>query len=391
MELSGRTIVFVNNYAGPSLGGGEVHLINVVGACLAEGMAVHVLCEPGGGLATALDGLGVTVVPFRASPAKLFGVVRDVRSYCGRAGADILHATGFWTGIVSRLAARTTGLALVNSIQCEPDASLAEGGSRLVHALRNVVDRATVGRVDAICAVSAAVAKKLEAIGYPAERIRIVANGVDIGAIRAAAAESDASLPDGFGPGVPVVGMVARLVPVKAADDFLRAAALVLAVRPDTRFVLFGDGPLAGPLKLLARELGLDDRIAFVPGTGTSPMPYLARFDINVLTSRSEGAGLVLLEGMALSKPCVAMNVGGVPEIVLDDETGILVQPRSVSGIAAGILELLADPQRAAAMGAAGRRHVEEEYSIGRMGSLYLQVYRDVLDACGPDDSEVAL
>ena len=389
MELSGRSVVFLNNFAGPGLGGGEVHLLHLVDSCLAAGMTVHVLCEPGGGLAAALDGVGVTVAPLRAPLLRGLVAAREVREYCSVVGADILHATGWWTGIVSRLAARGTSVALVNTFQCEPDASLGDGGSRFALALRNMVDRATVGRVDLVCAVSSAITRKLALLGYDKARMRVVHNGIDVDAIRAAAT-LDAPLPSGFGPGVPVIGMVARLVPVKAADDFLRAAAVVLVARHDVRFVLFGDGPLAEKLAVLATDLGLDDRIALVPGAGVSPMPYIARFDIDVLTSLSEGAGLVLLEGMALGKPCVATRVGGVPEIVVDGETGLLVDAHSVSGIAAGVLKLLGDPGEAAAMGEAGRRRVEEMFSVERMGRAYLDAYSDVLEARSKADSSAA-
>ena len=389
MELSGRTVVFLNNYAGPGFGGGEVHLLHLVDSCVAAGMTVHVLCEPGGGLAAALDGVGVTVAPLRAPLLRGLIAAREVREYCAANSADILHGTGWWTCMLSRLAARGTNLALVNTFQCEPDASLAEGGSHFALALRNIVDRATVERVDAVCAVSTPITAKLAALGYSEERMYVVPNGVDVDAIRAAAA-LDAPLPEGFGPGVSVVGMVARLVPLKAADDFLRAAAVVLTARPNVRFVLFGDGPLAEKLAALAIDLGLDDRLVMVPGAGVSPMPYLARFDIDVLTSLSEGAGLVLLEGMALGKPCVATRVGGIPEIVVDGETGVLAEAHSVSGIAAGILSLLGDPAKAAAMGEAGRRRVEEHYSVQRMGDAYLGVYSEVLDARAKADSQAA-
>ena len=156
----------------------------------------------------------------------------------------------------------------------------------------------------------------------------------------------------GLPPEGPVVGTVARLVPLKGVDIFIRAAAEVWGRRQDVSFVIVGEGKERRGLETMAEGLGLK-RCLFFAGERQNIADFYDLFNIFVLSSRSEGFGIVILEAMHHDIPVIATAVGGVPEIVINDMTGILVPPESPQSLAEAIISLLDNPEQ-------GRRLVEE-------------------------------
>ena len=173
-----------------------------------------------------------------------------------------------------------------------------------------------------------------------------------------------------------LVGIVARLVPIKAHEDFLSAARLVLAERPTTRFVIVGNGERREQLEALVDAFGLRAQVSFLGWRRDLERVY-ADLDVVALTSRNEGSPVALIEALASARPVVATAVGGVPEVVLDGQTGVLVPPSDPAALAQAILRLLGDPSLAQRLGAAGRWHVYPRHDAGRlvddMRALYLR------------------
>jgi glycosyltransferase involved in cell wall biosynthesis len=171
-----------------------------------------------------------------------------------------------------------------------------------------------------------------------------------------------------------VVLSVAHLIAEKGIADLLAAAPRILAAHPQTIFVVVGDGPLAEELQKQARALDIAGRMRFV-GLRSDVDSFMALADVVVVPSVwEEPAGLVVLEGMASAKPIVACRVGGIPEY-LDSHCGILVAPNAPEQIADAVIRLLDSPDQAQAMGQAGRRRVEANFSmrhwVGRTLSIY--------------------
>jgi glycosyltransferase involved in cell wall biosynthesis len=210
--------------------------------------------------------------------------------------------------------------------------------------------------------------------GCPAAKVRVIPNGVDVEKFHPR--WPNASLREQFGlaPGTPVAGIVAALRPEKNHELFLRAAALVHQQLPAARFLVVGDGPRRAALETLAEELGLTGVVHFAGSRGDVP-EVLSLVDVLVLTSHMEANPVSILEAMAAEKPVISTRVGSVAETVLDGKTGYLVAPGAAGEIAARLLELLRDPQRAAALGRAGREHVVRHWSIDRM----VEGYQDLL------------
>ena len=171
-----------------------------------------------------------------------------------------------------------------------------------------------------------------------------------------------------------VIGVVGRLAPVKDHRTFLEAAARVVADRPDTTVVVAGDGQLRGSLEAEARDM-LGDRVRFLGWVQDLPALYGA-IDVVALTSRSEGTPVALIEAAASGTPVVATGVGGVPDVVRDRETGLLVPPRDPVAVAAQLVTLLEDPQGARRMGEEGARWVRDRFSQERQADDLTRLYR---------------
>jgi glycosyltransferase involved in cell wall biosynthesis len=177
---------------------------------------------------------------------------------------------------------------------------------------------------------------------------------------------------------VPLIGMVARMAPQKGIKEFLHALRLLCDRHPTVRAVLVGSGPLGEEATRLHAELELGDRLLLV-GEVPSAREIMAALDLLVVASTSEGSSVVAMEAMALSKPVVATSVGGIPEVVADGETGLLVPPGDPAALAEAVLALLADPERAHNMGTRAQARAIEHFDVRAMIVRTRDVYGDVM------------
>lgn len=180
----------------------------------------------------------------------------------------------------------------------------------------------------------------------------------------------------GLGADQPLVGIVARLVPIKAHEDFFEAALAVRERYPDATFLVVGDGERRATLEALVHARGLRPQVRFLGWRKDLPRVY-ADLDVVALASHNEGSPVALIEALASARPVVSTAVGGVPEVVIDGETGLATPARDPAALAHGILRLLDDRALGAGLGAAGRAHVYPRYAYGRliddMRDLYVQ------------------
>jgi glycosyltransferase involved in cell wall biosynthesis len=164
----------------------------------------------------------------------------------------------------------------------------------------------------------------------------------------------------------PVIGIVARLVPIKAHDVFFQAAVQVLQVLPAARFIVVGDGERRGELEAMVDRLDIRPSVTFV-GWRRDMLAVYADLDVVALTSLNEGSPVALIEALASARPVVATAVGGVPEVVIDGTTGLTVPPSNPGTLAQAMLTLLGDRAMGARLGVAGRRHVYPRYDSSRL------------------------
>jgi glycosyltransferase involved in cell wall biosynthesis len=204
----------------------------------------------------------------------------------------------------------------------------------------------------------------------PDGRITVIHNGVNLGYFRPAAEPLPSERQ--------VVLCIARLVPEKDHDTLIAAFALVAAHHPEAELWLVGDGPRQEAIRRLAHSLLPPQRLRFFPGQ-LDLAPILRQSSLLALSSVAEGLPNVVLEAMAAGLPVVATDVGGLAEVVKHGETGWLVAPKDVVGLAEAISQLLANDTMRAAFGQAGRRRVERRFSVAAMVQQHQEVFLRLL------------
>jgi glycosyltransferase involved in cell wall biosynthesis len=267
--------------------------------------------------------------------------------------------------------------------------------TRLVHTEHNMwqrhhpatrwANRLTLRRNDAVLAVSASVARSIRS-GLPTgERraVEVLYHGIDIdafGGCRSPDAVARARALLDLGPDDLVIGSVGNFTPKKDHRTLLHATAEVVQRLPSARLVLVGDGPLRESLEQSVRDLGLSSRVRFAGPRDDVPS-LLAAFDVFCLSSRYEGLSIALLEAMAARVPAVATAVGGIPEVVQANRSGLLVQPGDPHALAAALVAVLTDPALASELMEAGWRRAAE-FDIARATDRLQALYAELLVPC---------
>jgi glycosyltransferase involved in cell wall biosynthesis len=287
---------------------------------------------------------------------------------------DIVHtffpASDLWGGMIARLA----GCPILVSSRRDMGI-LRSRKHRLPYRFANRL-------FDQVQAVSDKVREKcILEDRLPHEKVVTVPNGIDLDALDVKAA-ADRRSAFHVADDRPIVATVANLRPVKGVDVLIRSAALVREQFKNVLFVVIGeahDAIYPQELNALAERLGVRDNIRFM-GRRNDVYELLKATNVFCLPSRSEGMSNALLEAMACRLPCVATDVGGNPEVVVDGRTGYLVPAENPSALADRLIRLLRDHERAKSMGEEGRRTVESKFTVQhmlqRLGFLYGNLLR---------------
>jgi glycosyltransferase involved in cell wall biosynthesis len=348
-------------------GGMETMAIDLARALNRRGHDVGITClEDEGELAEAArrDGIPVTLVRCPGGVRMAFPRTL-VRWFLTRAPQTVHLHNGVW--LKGARAARLAGVP------------------RVIATLHGLLDRTPrhdrwlmrlgIGMADCCAAVSDPLAEFLvRDVGVPARKVCVVTNGIDTGRFRPGTASDGFRRGLGIGDAAPLIGIVARLAPVKNHDLLLRAFAVVRARFPNAALAIVGDGPLRSRLEARARELGIRGAIHFT-GDVRDPAPVYRAFDVFVLPSLAEGTSISLLEAMASGACIVATAVGGNAALLADGAAGRLVPSDDPAALAAALVDLLEDRARRCALGRAARARAVTEYSHNRMVDQYEVLY----------------
>jgi glycosyltransferase involved in cell wall biosynthesis len=284
---------------------------------------------------------------------------------------SVLHTHLFESGVIGRIAAWHARVPV--TITHEHGRTLWK---RWYHRL---FERLAVGGTDLRIAVSEDIlSRRVNLEHTPKSKMRIVFNAVDpapfkIDDGRRRAKRMELGLDNCF-----VVGTVGRLVEAKSYDLLLDVALEVCAERPDVRFVLVGDGPLADDLKTLWASRGLKDRVLFL-GARADIGALMAAMDLYVITSKEEGLPLALIEAMMSSRPIVSTAVGGIPDTLTGGLDGVLVEPGSKDALAAAITALVDDPERRRRLGENARKTAIARFSPRKILAELEAIYTEAL------------
>lgn len=205
------------------------------------------------------------------------------------------------------------------------------------------------------------------------EKLALIPNGIDVGAVRNALAKSRSEL--GIAEDAFVVGMIGRLSPQKAPDVFIRAAKLIHDEIPNSAFIIVGSGE--EEVKAFAKENGLE---LVVTGWTDEPYSYLKVFDVAMLLSRWEGFGLAVVEYMAAEKNVVATKIDAIPTLIDDGIDGLLVEMDNPKDAAEKVLWLYRHPKEAAEMKSKALKKVIENYDISRVVDQHVKMFEELTE-----------
>lgn len=351
-------------------GGAEKHVVDLLRTLPRDEFELALACTPGGNLPALAESFGLPWFPaplFRARPDKgLRGLRRAIRTF----EPDIIHVHGNRAMLYTVLVDRRSRRRLVYTHHGIAVAQTSRRRARLQAPLERLARR-RVSRHITVSAADLEVAAALKLLDR--NRATVVHNGVE--PVRAADGAAFRAV-HAISADAPVVVCVGRMQPIKGHANLLRAWPAVLQEHPGARLVFVGRGREMSATVELAKNLGVESSVTFV-GALEDVSPAYRAADIQVLPSLGEGLPYTLLEGMTAGLPIVATRVGGVPECVEHEVTGLLVPPSDSPALAAALSRLLADPGMRERMGSAGMR-ASSEFSVDLMATRVADIYREL-------------
>jgi glycosyltransferase involved in cell wall biosynthesis len=365
-------------------GGAEYSLLNLMRQ-LDPARYRPVLACASGLLAQTARAAGISVAEttfprLRRNPRALLDIWRGAKQLAllaRRYQVELIHSNTVRAALYAAVAAKMAGVPFVWHVR---DCWLGESKPRWVWA-------DAVGKQILLSLASAVIANSKATATYlpTSPKVRVVYNGIDLALYNDYSVSKPGFRSDyGIPPDVPLVGFVGRLRPWKGQADFLQAMARVNGKCPNARFVVAGgaifaaDDDYPAHLQRLAQDLGIDHCTLFT-GQLDDARPVFAALDVFVHCGQPEPFGLVNIEAMALATPVVAYAHGALPEIVVDGQTGLLVQPYDQAALANAVLAVLNDAATRQNFGLAGTIRVAEQFTIQQTASEVMALYDQVL------------
>jgi glycosyltransferase involved in cell wall biosynthesis len=359
-----RTVLHLSSSSGP--GGAETVVANIAAGLDQTRFRSVVGLFRDGWLRERCERLGLEthILPMKGMLdlhwlRRVHGLLRDRR-------VALIHAHEFgantWGTMAGRLARR-------------PVVATVHGRSYYADSGRRRLAYRVVSHAATMVAVSEDVRRfVMEAAGVSGRRLRVVHNG--IGSFSAVSPDALASARASLGilDGAPVLTVVGSLYPVKGHRHLLDAMPQILSTCPSTVVLVAGRGDCEAALRAQAGSLGIESRVRFLGLRSDIPV-LLALGDVFVQPSLSEGLSIAILEAMAAARPVVTTRVGGNPELVVDGETGLLVEPAHPRALADAVLQVLTNPTEARRLGQRGRERVQSRFTIDAMVRAYEAIY----------------
>jgi glycosyltransferase involved in cell wall biosynthesis len=351
------------------VGGAEKVLIALANGFAAQHEVAICCVTRIGGLARELDSR-VQAFSLGRGPGNDYLLPWRLARHIRRTGYDVVHTHNwsvFLEGGIAGVLARVP--VLIHTVHGSYQALEAGPMQRLKRSLRHWLERRVARRFRHVVAVSDSIREQIPAVvGIEPERLTTVHNGVTNGAACTQAAAR----------GLTFI-TVGRFDAIKNHELMIQAFAKVAAQFPTAKLMLVGDGPHRAPLEALVDTLGLESKVELT-GFRSDVAHLLTQADVFLMSSRYEGVSIALLEAMRAGLPAVATRVGGIPETVIPDQTGLLVASEDTEGFAAAMSALAASPELRRQFGTAAREFQRREFSssamLERYGALYGSTHR---------------
>lgn len=303
-----------------------------------------------------------------------FRNIRQLRDVLTREKIQVLHTHGYRSDIIGYLATRKMNIPIVTT---------AHGWTPINNKLRlyEWLDRRFLRYFDRIICVSDKIQNDLLDNGIPPDKLIRLNNAVDVSQYSRISSNGKSHFcdtwkipPDSF-----LIGTVSRLTPEKGHKYLVEAFAKIIPQFPQVRLVLVGDGPEQGKLERQTRENGISDKVIFC-GFQQAIEQYYSAFDLVVLPSIMEGMPISLLEAIAYGKPIIATAVGGIPDLIIDQHSGLLVPPQNIDALSQSLLWAMQHSEAMQIMQQRARQLVSEKYGIANWIKKMERIYLNLIE-----------
>lgn len=355
------------------IGGAEQVIFNLVDHTDKQMFEIDILCleDVIGPLGEMIADRGVAVSTLGRKPGFDLTLILKIRKHIINKKIEILHCHQYTPYIYGVLASIFTPCDVIFTEHGRFYPDTRKLKRIIVNPLLSLITK----KITAISSATVDALVKYE--NFSRKDIELVYNGLDDSKYNDRVHEDSNKnllLQYGIKSSAFVLGTVARLDPIKNQPLMLHALKKVLNRYPDTFLLIVGDGPERDTLQNLSDDLGITERVIFT-GFRNDAYKFYNIMDIFLLTSFSEGAAMTLIESMASSLPCIVTDVGGNPEIVIDQQTGFVISSGDLEQLVSSICELIENPDKREKMGKAGRLNYEEHYTIDKMVNSYQCIY----------------
>ena len=362
--------------SGGDSGGAKTHVLSLL-QHLNQTITAQLVCFRDGPFAEEARQMGIPTMICGGN--NVFRTRRKLAAYIREGGYEIIHCHGSRANMIGAMLRKVTGLPVVTTVHS--DYRLDYMGRPLSHLTFGTINALALRRLDYRIGVSDAMVDLLISRGFPADRFYTIYNGIDftppptqgdrLEYLRSLGADVDENSV--------VVGIAARMNPVKDMATLVRGFAAGHAKCPRLRLLIAGDGPEKDKLTALAAELGVERQVCFAGWISGGMDRFYSALDINALTSLSETFPYALTEGARMHCATIASNVGGVPYLIDDGENGLLFEPQDVSALTAHMLTLATDAAKRRGMGEALYEKTKRDFSVQAMVEKQKHYYEIII------------
>lgn len=360
------------------VGGAEVLVEQMVRFLSDEFYCIVAVLDEIGEIGERLRRDGFAVEYLHRRPGIDRSCAKRLKEFADREGAQLLHAhqyTPFFQAMLSRGLFGRRPVVFTEHGRHFPD---------LPSRRRSIVNRLLLHRNDRLIGCGEAVRRAMiDNEGLPESRVEVIYNGVDLHAMSRSTlgARERIRAEFGYGSSDYVALLVARLHELKDHQTALRAIARARNVIPGLRLLLAGEGDQRAAIEKTIRDCGLEQTVT-VAGTRNDVADLLAAADVFLMSSISEGIPLTVIEAMAARRPVISTAVGGLPELIEDGVSGLLVPARDDAALAAALIRLHNSPMLCERMAQVASKRASEKFSLQLMLDSYRSVYHDVIGRC---------
>ena len=363
--------------SGGDTGGAKTHVVNLLQE-LDKRIDVKIICFLKAEFYYEIKDKGINIEVYEQKKRYDLSVVKRLIKEIKEGEYDLIHCHGARANFITYLLKGFCKIPVVTTVHS--DYKLDFKGSFYKDIVYRNLNYISLKHMDYYIGVSDSFRDMLIDRGFDPDRIMTVYNGINIKELESKRINKNFLKDYGIETDEETikVGILARLYPVKGVEIFIKAAQKVLAKRQDVEFLIAGDGEEKENLLHLTKQLDIDDKVHLL-GYVRDPYSFIKEIDINANTSHSESFPYVILEGGVFKKPVIASNVGGIKDLVIHGETGLMFEPGDIDTLADHMLKLIEDEKLRKTLGENLYNRINQFYSSEKMADKQILIYQQIL------------